>query len=107
MPPLESPQLSSSLPSVIISAKHKFRHWLKQQMVLTNLAMVMGLTGGMMIARATAPPAVHACTGMVNKPIDIQPSETYTLVHRAEAIASGAGQAGFVDQLLAGLITTG
>ena len=101
MSPLESLQLKSSLPSVIAPVKHQIGYWWKRQVALTNLAVILGLAGSLMVTHAIAPSAVHAYTGTVNVTIDVQPSETYdTLVRRAEAIARAATQRSFDRDIL-------
>ncbi|XHX78064.1 MAG: hypothetical protein RBJ76_27140 [Stenomitos frigidus ULC029] len=94
-------QPSATLPLAPVTAVRKACYWLKRQASGANLAVIVGLTGGMMIAPAIAPSAVHAYTGTVNVTIDVQPSETYdTLVRRAEAIARAATQRSFDRDIL-------
>lgn len=101
MSPLESLQLTSFLPTVITLAACKSRYWLRRQVALTNLMVILGLGGGMMVAQTIAPPAVHAYTSTVNVTIDVQPGETYdTLVRRAETIARAATQRSFDHDIL-------
>ncbi len=98
---LELAQPYSSLPLAIVPAVRKACYWLKRRASGTNLAVIVGLAGGMMITHAIAPSAVHAYTGTVNVTIDVQANETYdTLVRRAEAIARAATQRSFDRDIL-------
>ncbi|MBW4581538.1 MAG: hypothetical protein KME42_18360 [Tildeniella nuda ZEHNDER 1965/U140] len=100
MLPLESLH-RNPLPLIIVLTGRRSRRWLKRQVVLTNLAVMLGLASGLLVTHAIAPLAVHAYTGTVNVTIDVQPSETYdTLVRRAEAIARAATQRSFDRDIL-------
>ncbi|MBD2034680.1 hypothetical protein H6F76_06485 [Leptolyngbya sp. FACHB-321] len=100
MSPFVSPQLNL-LPLVTAPVVRQFRYWLKRQTSVTNMAVTLGLAGGLIAIQTIAPSAVHAYTGTVNVTIDVQPSETYdTLVRRAEAIARAATQRSFDRDIL-------